>query len=259
MRQYKIVAGILLILPITNFVFALPTAVQETHQLSRDVVPDDAITMSAKRGDEMKKQWDIHSESFSGELESSLDVRHPSVSARLESDGPTNGDAPPQSPTSSTAPDHGSMDPLQMGTSEIGQVSPGFMKSPSFHYLVKPESDGPINGDALPQSPTSSTAPDHGSMDPLQMGTSEIDQVSPGLMKSPPFHYLGVKPESSASSTPVDSNNHPVSISPMKSPKCNPFLKKIFSKLKFWRRISWACPGSVRDVVNVAQGVARSG
>jgi hypothetical protein len=55
MRQYKIIARILLIIPIINFAVALPIAGQETRQVWGDVVPDVAITMSAKRGDEIEK------------------------------------------------------------------------------------------------------------------------------------------------------------------------------------------------------------
>jgi hypothetical protein len=132
MRQYKIIARILLILPIINFAMALPMAVQETRQACGD------ITMSAKRGDEMEK-WDMNFERLSGKPESSLAAHRPSGSARSEpesDDGPIN--APRQSPRSesSTAPDHGSMDPQapQMDTSE---VSLGLLKSPSLsHYLV---------------------------------------------------------------------------------------------------------------------------
>ena len=59
MRHYNRIACILLILPIINFTFAIPIiAVQETGHVSGDVAPDVTITMSAKRGDEMEKQWD---------------------------------------------------------------------------------------------------------------------------------------------------------------------------------------------------------
>jgi hypothetical protein len=46
--------------------------------------------------------------------------------------------------SSSAAPDHGSMDPPQMGTSEIQQ--PELSKSPSLdHYLVSPASDASLD------------------------------------------------------------------------------------------------------------------
>ena len=188
MRQYKIIARILLILPIINFAFALPIAVQETCQLCGDVVHDVAITMSAKRGDEVEKQCD-----------------------RAEPDGRCAADedklsesnhVPPQSPTSSTAPDHGSVDPSQMGTSEIQQMWPELTKSPSLeHYLLVPvDPDG-----YLPESGSS-----------MSSGPASVD-----------------------------------SSSPIERSKFKNFLGKVFSKCKFWRRIS--SPGPVRDVVNVAQ------
>lgn len=99
MRQYKIIAHVLLILPIINLAFAAPISGQETRQVCDDVVPDVTITMSAKRGDETKVQPE--------------------------------------------ASDHGSMDPPQMGTSEIQQ--PGLSKSPSLdHYLESPGSDASL-------------------------------------------------------------------------------------------------------------------
>ncbi|KAF8496118.1 hypothetical protein F5888DRAFT_1635071 [Russula emetica] len=124
MRQYKIIARILLILPIINFTMALPMAVQETRQACGDAIP--AITMSAKRGNKMEKQY---FESLSRKPESSSAAHRLSGSARSKSesdDGPIN--ALPQSP----AP--------QMDTSEVPQELP---KSPSLnHYLpVDSESD----------------------------------------------------------------------------------------------------------------------
>ena len=101
MRQYKIIAHILLVLPIINFVFALPIAGQETRQVCGDVVPDVAITISAKRGDEIEKG--MFFESLSGRLDS-----HPAGFKGLQP----------------VVPDHGSMDPPQIDTSEIQEVSP---------------------------------------------------------------------------------------------------------------------------------------
>ncbi len=73
MRQYKIIARALLTLPIINFAFALPIAVQETPQVSGDVVlPDVAITMSAKRANEMEKLRGMYFERLGGKKESDL-------------------------------------------------------------------------------------------------------------------------------------------------------------------------------------------
>jgi len=180
MCQYKIIASILLILPIINFVLALPMAVQKTRQLCGDVVPDVAITMSAKRGhgDEMEKQGGMYFESLSGNPESEL--------AGLEGLHPFDG----------------LQRPPQMGTSEIQQVWPELTKSPSLeHYLFVPVDPGGY----LPESGSS-----------VSSGPASVDS-SPPIVRS----------------------------------KFKNFLGKVFSKCKFWRRIS--SPGPVRGVVNVAQ------
>ena len=206
MRHYKIIARVLFILSTITFAFALPIAIQETPQLSSEMVPDVAITMSAKRGHG-------EAETLSGQPESS-------GSAQSESyHGPMSGHAPPHGPTLSTEPDHGSMYSSQMGTSEIQEVKPELMKSPSFHYLVPP-----------------------------------VSAASPELMKSPSFHYLAApdtaaspvpfasKPFSSGSSGYLPSSEASPSVSvsstPKERPKWKSFLRKVFSKIKFWRRIS---------------------
>jgi hypothetical protein len=231
MHQFKIMARILLILPIINFAFALPIAVQETRQLRGDVVPDGgadaAITMSAKRGDEVGKQWDTYSESLSGKPESSSAAHPSSGPARSESDYvPINEHAPPQtqSPTS-TAPEDGSMDPPQTGTSEIQQVSQEPLRSPSLdHYVVSPGSEA----------------------------SSDHYVVSPGSEASLD-HYLA-SPGSSGSSGSFESyeSGDDDRRSPLENSKS--FLSKVMSKFKFWRRISG--PGPIVDVVN---GVGQRG
>ena len=189
MRQYKIIARILLILPIISVAFALPI-VQETCQLCGDVVPDPVpvMTMSAKRGVGGEKQSD---ESLSGKPESL-----------------------------SAAPDYGSMDPIQAGTSEIQEVSPELTNSPSLNrWLPSPESSASfasVNSDGY-------------------LGSSESGR-------------------SVAPVVPVDSGDHPVSSLSMEKPRSKSFLSKVFGKfkkIKFWRRNSR--PGPVRDVVNAAQ------
>jgi hypothetical protein len=262
MHQYKIIARILLILPVINFVFALPIAVQETRQVCGDAVPDVAITMSAKRGDEMEKQLDMYFESLSWKPESSSATHPPSGSARSESDHePINGHALPQSPASSTAPEYGSMDLRRMVTSGIQQVSPELSNSPSFdHYVVSPE--------VLP-APELSNSPsfDHYVVSP---------EVSPAPeLSNPPSldHYVGspeVSPVPKVSKASLDvvstSDSGPSRSAAsesdwfwkvwpqMEKPKSKSFLNKVvskLSKLKFWRRISG--PGSVRDAVNAAR------
>jgi hypothetical protein len=101
-------------------------------------------------------------------------------------------------------------------------------------------------------------APDHGSMDPPQMGTSEIQQVSPELSKSPSEasvpESVASTPESKASK--ASAHDYPVLTSSesgaaMENPESNSFLSEMANQLKFWRRISG--PVSVRDTVNAAQ------
>jgi hypothetical protein len=176
MHQYKIIARILLILPIINLAFALPIAKQETRQVCDDVVPDVAITMSAKRGDEIEKR--MYFERLSGKPDSDL--------AGLKGLQPEE-------------PDHGSMDPPQMGTSEIQQVSPELSKSPSFdHYLASSESIASIaSADEYPVS----TDSESGSSRSAASGSGRSTMSS--LME-----------------------------------KSKSFLSKVVSKFKFWRRIS---------------------
>jgi hypothetical protein len=59
MRRYYTVSGILLILPIIDFALAAPVLVQEKRQADVDVahIPEDAITMLGKRGDELNELW----------------------------------------------------------------------------------------------------------------------------------------------------------------------------------------------------------
>jgi hypothetical protein len=219
MRQYKIIARILLILPIISVAFALPI-VQETCQLCGDVVPDPVpvMTMSAKRGVGGEKQSD---ESLSGKPGSLSATPPPSGSAQLESDpGSMNEHALPQNPTLSAAPDYGSMDPIQAGTGEIQEVSPELTNSPSLNrWLPSPESSASfasVNSDGY-------------------LGSSESGR-------------------SVAPVVPVDSDDHPVSSLSMEKPRSKSFLSKVFGKfkkIKFWRRNSR--PGPVRDVVNATQ------
>src|ERR1700755_80427 len=61
MLQYKIIARILLLLPIINFAFALPIAEQETHQVGRGVTPDVPTITSA----EPRAEGDLYSGSGS--------------------------------------------------------------------------------------------------------------------------------------------------------------------------------------------------
>ena len=216
MRHYKIIAGILLILPIINFAFALPIAVKEARQLSGGVVPDIAIAMLTKRGDETETQSNGNFESLSGKGESSA-ARPPSGSAQSESDlGPMNGHALPQNPTSSTAPNYRLEDPAQMRTSQI-QEEP--LKSPS---------------DFLLESSGSSSSLDRYPASPDYFGSAGEYLASPGSSMSE---------ASDAGSTTA---------SPMReTPKSERFLSKLFSKIKFWRRISG--PGSIRNAVNAAK------
>ena len=273
MRRYKTIAPILLIVPIINFAFALPVAVQETSQVRGDVVSDDAKIMLAKRGNEMEqlwntyferlsgkpdsspishppsgsppsdgsdekmtKLWNTYFERLSGKPESSSAPHPPSGSAQSESDqsdhGPMNGHAPAQSPASLTAPEHGSKDLPQTGTSEIEELSPEVSNSPSFdRYVIPPK---------LPLA----KAP---SFDTYYLGSPEADAPISSVDK----HQISTVPESGSSPSAASGSVQSVTNSPMGKPKSKSFLRKMVSKLKFWRRISG--PGSVRDAVNLAQ------
>ncbi len=192
MHQYKIIARILLILPIINFAFALPMAVQETRMY-------------------------FDPERLSGKPDSDL--------AGLKGLQPE-------------APDHGSMDPLQKGTNEIQQ--PELSKSPSFdHYL------------ASPASPASEASLDH-----YLASESDASDVS-----ADDYHYLGSPdPESGSSRSAESESDLSTTSSSMEKPESKSFLSKVFSKvskLKFWRRIS--SPDSVRDAVNAAQDLVDTG
>ena len=235
------IARILLILPIINFVFALPIAVQETRQVCGDAAPDVAITMSAKRGDEMEKQLDIYFESLSGKPESSSPAHPPSGSARSESDHePINGHALSQSPASSAAPDYGSMDLRRMVTSENQQVSPELLNSPSLdHYVRLPE---------VSPAPELSNSPslDH------YVGSPEVSPV-PEVSKAP-LDVVSTSDSGPSRSAASESDWFWKVWRPMEKPKSKSFLYKVvskLSKLKFWRRISG--PGTVREAVNAAR------
>jgi hypothetical protein len=66
MRRYDTISGILLILSIIDFAVAAPVLVQEKCQPGVDAVyiPEDAITMLGKRGDELVKFFLAHEDHF---------------------------------------------------------------------------------------------------------------------------------------------------------------------------------------------------
>ena len=216
MCQYKIIASILLILPIINFVLALPMAVQKTRQLCGDVVPDVAITMSAKRGhgDEMEKQGGMYFESLSGNPESEL--------AGLEGLHPFDG----------------LQRPPQMGTSEIQQVSSELSTSPSLdHHVVLPElSKIPILDHYLVSQELSKS--------PIL----EQYMVPPEPSKSPSLDHhtvVSTNSESGPSPSAASESGQPESESTTSSPMEKPDSGKEFSELKFWRRISGQAPSGM--------------
>jgi hypothetical protein len=214
MHQYKIIARILLILPLVNLAFALPIAKQETRQVCDDVVPDVAITISAKRSDEIEKR--MYFERLSGKPDSDL--------AGLKGLQPEE-------------PEHGSMDPPQMGTSEIQQVSPELSKSPSFdHYLASP---------ASPASEASEASFDH------YLASPESDAPIASADEYP----VSTDSELGSSRSAASGGGRLTTSSLMEKSKS--FLSKVVSKFKFSRRISG--PGSVRDAVNAAQGLVDTG
>ena len=174
------ITRILLILPIINFAFALPIAVQETRQLSGDVVPDVAITMSAKRGDEVQERRGMYSERLSGNPESDL--------AGLKG----------------LFPFDRLQYPPQMGTSELQQVSPELSKSEiSDHYILPSELlKSPILADYMaPPGSSKSPSLDHHVVPP-ELSKPEISDhymLPSELLKSPILADYMASPGSSKS------------------------------------------------------------
>jgi hypothetical protein len=235
MHQYKIIARILLILPIINFAFAIPIAVKETRQVCCDV-PDVAIAISEKRGEEIKKPWDMHFER----------------------------NAPRQSP------DEGSTSSPQMGTSKTQQVSQELSKSPSVdHYVqTQPElSKSPSLDHYVQTQPGLSKSPslDHYLQTQPELSKSpSLDhyvQTQPELSKSPSLdHNVQTQPEMSKSPSLDHNGLTPLeilppssesgarvvdTILPMEKPKLKSVFEKVLSKLKFRRHMSG--PGFARD------------
>jgi hypothetical protein len=116
MRRYYIVSGILLILPIIDFAVAAPVLVQEKRQAGVDVVhiPEDAITMLGKRGDELNELW----LKLFGHPEDHFAKPEESSAARPSSSSPPSGPADgwtdvkqplpsiPEEPSPVSSPDH---------------------------------------------------------------------------------------------------------------------------------------------------------
>lgn len=240
MHQYKIIARILLTLPIINFAFALPL---ETHQVRGDVVPrtDVAITMLAKRAGEITAQGGMYFERLSGKPDSDI--------AGL------NGPLP-------EAPVQGSMDPSQVDTSKIQHVSsagPELSKSlseaPSNHYPDSSGSEASLNH--YLESSGSEASFNHYLESPGSEASLKHYMVSPKpivtlkdlLLSSPP------RGKSSASSDDSGYMSDFESMKPGKS-KSKSLLKSLVGKLnkvKFWRRISGTGSTGIRDAVNTVQ------
>ena len=235
MRQYRMIVNILLILPIINFAFALPIAVQEVRQLRGDVVPNVAITMSTKR-DDKKRQLGMYFERLSGNPESDL----AGLKGLLPFDGLHN--------------------PPQMGTSEIQQVSSEPSKSPSLdHDVVTPELlKSPTNWEhyILPPEVSKSPSMDHYMLPPELLGSPTLEHymVPPELPKSLPLNDYTMPPTASElgpSLSAAGESGQSTTSSLAEKPISKSFLSKAVSKIKLWRRIS--SPSFVRDAVNVAQ------
>ena len=189
MRRYKIVASILLIVPVINFALALPIIEEQGTRTDSDVLHDVAVTTQAKRGGEetMDKLWETFFDNSFRKSESSA--------ANLPSGWTPKSDqhAPPQDPASSAVPDHGSIDLHQMETSETQQVSPVLSKSPTLNHYI--------------QSP--------------QIGASFSHYQKPIDAAPKLSSFLNIRPERVASSPVVQS-------------KPKSFINKMFRKLKFW-------------------------
>jgi hypothetical protein len=103
------------------------------------------------------------------------------------------------------APDYGSMDPPQMGTSDIQQ--PELSKSPSFdHYLGSPTS---VASDA--------------SLDHYLASESDASDVSAD------DYPVSPDPEPGSSASAASGNDRPTTSSPMEKPESKSFLSKRWS------------------------------
>ncbi|KAF8502863.1 hypothetical protein F5888DRAFT_1667675 [Russula emetica] len=190
MLRYCIVSGITLILLIIDFAIAAPVLVQEKRQVGVNLVqmPEDAITMLRKRGDDFNKIFLVYEDHFAKPEESSA-ARPSSSSPPSEPDhGWTNVEHPPpsipeKSPTMSDAdyeiveadalPNPG---PSTVSGHEHGLPVEEPLSRPALpteddaddeYEVVHPppptESDHVVE-DVPPSSPVSSTRPDRRSM-----------------------------------------------------------------------------------------------
>jgi len=232
MRQYKIIARILLILPIINFTFALPIEVQETR---RDVVPDVTITKRVEETDNLN-QWGSHFDSLYGSPDVS---RTPSLDHSVASESPAVSKTPSldhfvvdESPAVSKTP---SLDHV------VVDESPAVSKTPSLDHFVADESPAVLKTPSLGH-----------------FAASE----SPEALKSTPLDPIAVLPEvstplddhgaSSSSGSVASGVSQSTTSSLMEKPGSGCFLcKAVLGKLRFWRRIS--SPGSARDAVDAAK------
>jgi hypothetical protein len=177
MHRYCIVSGILLILPIIDFALAAPVLVQEKRQAGVDVmhIPEDAITMLGKRGDE-----------FDELLHTLLAVTEnrfatpgePSSSATLgPADGWTNVKQPlpsiPEEPSQESSPDHASP-----GSSDTSSSSDEFNEL-WLSIFGHPES--PLSPPKLDESSASWGLPPSGPAG----GWTDVNQPLPSIPEEP--------------------------------------------------------------------------
>jgi hypothetical protein len=144
MRRYYIVSGILLILPIIDFAVAAPALVQEKRQVGVDAVhiPEAAITMLEKRGDELNELWFnylSHFENYFAKPEESSVARPPPSSPPSgPKDGWTDVSQPlPSIPEEPSGPND--------GWTDVSQPLPSIPEEPSPRLSPEPASRGHAN------------------------------------------------------------------------------------------------------------------
>jgi hypothetical protein len=139
------------------------------------------------------------------------------------------------------------MDPPQMGTSEIQEVSPELSKSSSFdHYLASSASEA-----SLDHYLASSDSESDASFASLDHHLASSDSESDASFASAHDSLVSTDSESGSSPSAASGSARPTTSS---LPTSKSFLSKVVSKvskLKFWRRISG--PDSIRDAVNATR------
>jgi hypothetical protein len=278
MRRNYIVSGILLILPIIDFAVAAPMLVQEKHQAGVDAVhiPEDAITVLGKRGDDLNKLFFMFEDHFAKPEESS--ATRPSSSP--PSSGSDRGQMnvkilkkpPPSNPEgwSPASSDHGSPSPGSLKESEYEltkwDASPG-PSSPASGPSTESNADHRLVVEEPPSRPASPTEFDAD----YEYQVVHPPLPSPGSASATEFDadhgYQVVHPPplSPGSASPTESDHDMVDVSPSSSVSSRNYdrwsdprsenLQAVSDGLKGNAKESHRISSSARDVLNVARSL----